>query len=220
LQETVHETVEQFAHIDVVANTAFYDPHAAVEEITAADAQDVFQRTVFGTLNVLRAALPVLRSQRHGHILQAAPSYSQRPAPGTAMMTATIYAAEGLTDVLTAELAPLGIHVTLVETPSISGSDDFNPANVISDYDATVRTTSRLVQGQASQAALDNAAVGAIALMAAVDARDAPPRMTTARHSATRLSRRTAQSHGIPETGTPTGGPRNPTMGTPRLPPP
>jgi NADP-dependent 3-hydroxy acid dehydrogenase YdfG len=181
LQEAVTEAVGLFGRIDVVANTAFYDLPAAIEEISDIQAQAVFERTVLGTLNVLRATLPVLRAQRSGHVLQASPSYSQKPAPGAGMLTATIYATEGLIDVLAAELAPLGIHVTLVETPPtttqvISGTD-LSPADSISDYDATVRSRNQLARRQPLRAASDNAAVDAVALLAAVDAREAPPRL-------------------------------------------
>jgi NAD(P)-dependent dehydrogenase (short-subunit alcohol dehydrogenase family) len=184
LGEAVSHTIELFGRIDVVVNTAFYAVPAAVEEIGQPQAQLLFDRTVFGTLNVLRATLPVLRAQKFGHVVQASPSYSQKPAPGTALLTATIYATEGLIDVLTAELAPLGIHVTLVETPptqtqGIYGKD-LSPTESITDYDATVRAPDTAPRPQSLRAAGDDSAVGAIALLAAVDAREPPSRLMNA----------------------------------------
>jgi NADP-dependent 3-hydroxy acid dehydrogenase YdfG len=188
LQEAVTEAVGLFGCIDVVANAAFYDRPAAIEEISDIQAVAVFERTVFGTLNVLRATLPVLRAQRSGHVLQASPTYGQKPAPGAGMLTATIYATEGLIDVLAAELAPLGIHVTLVETPptttQVISATDLTPADSISDYDATVRARNRPARAQSPRTASDNAAVGAVALLAAVDAREAPPRMVIGKDGA------------------------------------
>jgi NAD(P)-dependent dehydrogenase (short-subunit alcohol dehydrogenase family) len=224
LREAVSEAVGLFGCIDVVANTAFYDLPAAIEEISDIQAVAVFERTVFGTLNVLRATLPVLRAQRSGHVLQASPTYSQKPAPGAGMLTATIYATEGLIDVLAAELAPLGIHVTLVETPStttqvISGTD-LTPADSISDYDATVRARNQLARRQPPRAASDNAAVGAVALLAAVDAREAPPRMVIGKGGAADPALHVgtgAESRIVPKAGAATPLTRCPTMATTRL---
>ncbi len=188
LREAVTEAVRLFGCIDVVVNTAFYDLPAAIEEVSDIQARAVFERTVFGTLNVLRATLPVLRAQRSGHILQTSPSYSQKPAPGAGMLTATIYATEGLIDVLAAELAPLGIHVTLVEIPPTTTqvilSADLASAESISDYDAAVRARNQQARRHPPQATSDNAAVGAIALLAAVDARGASPRLAISKGGA------------------------------------
>jgi hypothetical protein len=70
LQEAATEAVGLFGCINVVANAAFYDLPAPIEEISDIQAVAVFERTVFGTLNVLRATLPALRAQRSGHVLQ------------------------------------------------------------------------------------------------------------------------------------------------------
>jgi NAD(P)-dependent dehydrogenase (short-subunit alcohol dehydrogenase family) len=224
LREAVSEAVGLFGRIDVVANTAFYDLPAAVEEISETQAQIVFDRTVFGTLNVLRATLPVLRAQKFGHVLQASPSYSQKPAPGAAMLTATIYATEGLIDVLAAELAPLGIHVTLVETPptntqGISGTD-LTPRDPITDYDATVRVPKKLARQQPLRTAFDDATVGAVALLAAVDARETPPRPVNGKGStagpALHLGKG-AESCSAPKAEAATPTTRCPTMATTRL---
>lgn len=107
--------VGRFGRLDVVANNAGYGLFGAVEETTDAQARAIFDTHVFGVLNVLRAVLPVLRAQRSGRIMQGSSTYGQMAHPGVGLLAASKYAVEGLSDALAAEVAPLGITVTLVE---------------------------------------------------------------------------------------------------------
>jgi len=142
VQAAVSETVSRFGRIDVVANNAGYGLFGAVEEVSDSKARAIFDTNVFGVLNVLRAVLPVLREQRSGHILQGSSYFGQTAVPGVGLLAATKYAVEGLSDALVAELAPLGIKVTLIQpglvaTPFLSNLDA--AATVEPDYDQTVR---------------------------------------------------------------------------------
>lgn len=142
LHEAVRQTVDRFGRIDVVANNAGYGLVGAVEEATDADARAIFDTNVFGVLNVLRATLPVLRRQRHGHVLQGSSMLGQTAYPGLGMLSATKHAVEGLSRTLAEELAPLGIHVTLVEpgpvaTPFVANMRQAGGNHA--DYDQTVR---------------------------------------------------------------------------------
>jgi NADP-dependent 3-hydroxy acid dehydrogenase YdfG len=176
------EAVDRFGSIDVVANTAFYDLPAAVEEISDAQARAVFEINAFGVLNVLRATLPVLRAQKSGHILQASPSYSQKPAPGAGLLTASIYATDGLIDVLRAELAPLGIRVSLVDTPPTTTDLVANADPVvgrINSYEDIVRGGSPAWRLRSEAMQLDDTDGGVAALLAAVDVQEPPPLLKT-----------------------------------------
>lgn len=115
VQEAVERTLSRFGRIDVVANNAGYGLFGAVEEASDTQVRAVFDTNVFGVLNVLRATLPVLRSQRSGHILQGSSVYGQSAHPGVGLLAATKYAVEGLSDALVAEVAPLGIKVTIIQ---------------------------------------------------------------------------------------------------------
>jgi NAD(P)-dependent dehydrogenase (short-subunit alcohol dehydrogenase family) len=142
VQHAVDAAVERFERIDVVANNAGYGTFGAVEEVTDAQARAIFDTNVFGVLNVLRATLPVLRRQGSGHILQGSSFYGQTAHPGVGLLSATKYAVEGLSDALAAEVAPLGIKVTIIEpsyvaTPFLQSLD--MAADLQSDYDQTVR---------------------------------------------------------------------------------
>ncbi|MFC4586455.1 SDR family NAD(P)-dependent oxidoreductase [Sphaerisporangium corydalis] len=148
VREAVEQTVAAFGRIDVVANNAGYGLFGAVEEATDAQARAIFDTNVFGVLNVLRAVLPTLRRQRSGHILQGSSYYGQTADPGVGLLSATKYAVEGLSDALVAEVAPLGINVTLIQpaltaTPFLSNLDAATTAH--DDYDPTVRATQKAI---------------------------------------------------------------------------
>lgn len=142
VRKAVDAAASRFGRIDVVANNAGYGLFGAVEEAADAQARAIFDTNVFGVLNVLRATLPVLRAQRSGHILQGSSYFGQTAIPGVGLLAATKYAVEGLSDALAAEVAPLGIKVTLIQpglvaTPFLSNLDTAAAAQP--DYDQTVR---------------------------------------------------------------------------------
>jgi NAD(P)-dependent dehydrogenase (short-subunit alcohol dehydrogenase family) len=175
----VEAAVAGFGRLDVVANNAGYGLFGAVEEVTDAQARAVFDTNVFGVLNVLRAVLPVLRAQRSGHVLQGSSVYGQVAHPGVGLLAATKYAVEGLSDALVAELAPLGVKVTLVEpgyaaTPFLSNLAFAEP---VADYDPTVRAVQSSLGDLPPEAFADPAEV-ARAVLAVVDADRPPLRLT------------------------------------------
>ncbi len=109
-------TVAQFGRLDVVANNAGYGQLGSLEELTDAEARANFEVNVFGTLNVVRQALPQLRRQQGGHILNfSSIAGIMGNFPGWGIYCATKFAVEGLSESLAAEVAPFGVKVTLVE---------------------------------------------------------------------------------------------------------
>ena len=107
--------VEAFGSIDVLLNNAGFGLLGAVEEASAADVEAVYRTNVFGLLNVTRAVLPLMRAQRSGRILNISSIGGYRAGPGFGVYSSTKFAVEGLSESLHAELAPLGVHVTVVE---------------------------------------------------------------------------------------------------------
>lgn len=107
--------VEAFGSIDVLLNNAGFGLLGAVEEASAADVEAVYRANVFGLLNVTRAVLPTMRAQRSGRILNISSIGGYRGAAGFGVYSSTKFAVEGLSEALHAELAPLGVHVTVVE---------------------------------------------------------------------------------------------------------
>jgi NAD(P)-dependent dehydrogenase (short-subunit alcohol dehydrogenase family) len=112
----VAQTREHFGGLDVVVDNAGYGYLSAVEEIADDDAHAMFDVQIFGVLNVLRAALPVFRSNRRGHIVNVSSILGLTTFPGWGLYSAGKFALEALTEALAAEVADLGIGVNLVET--------------------------------------------------------------------------------------------------------
>ena len=106
---------ERFGRIDVLVNNAGYGLIGAVEEVSDKEVRKMFDVNLFGVMNVLRAALPSMRSQRSGHILNISSTAGLLAFPGSATYASTKHALEGLSEGLYYELEPLGIHVTLIE---------------------------------------------------------------------------------------------------------
>ena len=75
----------------------------------------VFETNVFGLIRVTRAFLPHLRKQRSGHILNLSSIAGLAGGPGWGFYNTTKFAVEGFSEALAAELAPLGVHVTVIE---------------------------------------------------------------------------------------------------------
>ena len=141
--EAVRLAVGKFGRIDVLVNNAGYGLLGAVEEASAAEVQRVFSTNVFGLLSVTRAVLPVMRSQRSGHVLNVSSVGGYVSYPGWGVYCATKFAVEGLSEALALELAPLGIHVTVVEpgffrTDFLDARSKVVTERRIEDYDGTV----------------------------------------------------------------------------------
>lgn len=134
--------VERFGRIDVLVNNAGYGLLGAVEEATAGEIEALYRTNVFGLLSVTRAVLPHMRRQRSGHILNFSSIGGYRSGAGFGVYCSTKFAVEGLTEALSAELAPLGIHATAVE-PGYFRTDFLDATSLsvspvrIADYDAT-----------------------------------------------------------------------------------
>jgi NAD(P)-dependent dehydrogenase (short-subunit alcohol dehydrogenase family) len=148
VRKAAEAAASRFGRIDVVANNAGYGLFGAVEEAADGQARAIFDTNVFGVLNVLRAVLPVLRAQRSGHILQGSSYFGQTAIPGVGLLAATKYAVEGLSDALAAEVAPLGIKVTLIQPGLVATPCQGNLDAAVTaqpDYDQTVRQAQQAI---------------------------------------------------------------------------
>ncbi|MDQ1679424.1 MAG: hypothetical protein QOI42_283 [Frankiaceae bacterium] len=104
-----------FGRLDVVVNNAGYGQFGMVEELTEAEARAQIETNVFGALWVTQAALPVLREQGGGHIIQVSSIGGISAFPNIGMYHASKWALEGLSQALAQEVADFGIRVTIVE---------------------------------------------------------------------------------------------------------
>ena len=112
---TIKHMLIHFTTVDVAVNNAGFGIVGAVEEVSRAEFDRVFNTNIFGTINVLKAVLPQLRRQRSGHIINFSSVGGVIGIPGFGAYNASKFAIEGLSEALAAEVAPLGINVTIVE---------------------------------------------------------------------------------------------------------
>jgi NAD(P)-dependent dehydrogenase (short-subunit alcohol dehydrogenase family) len=111
----VEQTIERFGRLDVAINNAGYGLFGAVEEVSEAEARAQMETNFFGALWVTQAVLPQMREQKSGHIIQVSSIGGVNAFPTIGMYHASKWALEGFSQSLAAEVAPMGIFVTLVE---------------------------------------------------------------------------------------------------------
>jgi NAD(P)-dependent dehydrogenase (short-subunit alcohol dehydrogenase family) len=115
VQAAIEQTINTFGHLDVVVNNAGYGIGGSIEELNDAETRQAFDVNVFGTLNVCRQALPHLRRQGAGHIINISSIAALAGATGWAVYSATKAAVSAFTDILAQDVASFGIKATVVE---------------------------------------------------------------------------------------------------------
>jgi NAD(P)-dependent dehydrogenase (short-subunit alcohol dehydrogenase family) len=143
-KEAIEQAIEKFGRIDVLVNNAGYSLFSAVEEASDQEVRKQFDTNLFGVLNVLRAALPFMRKQKSGHIINISALYGFAVTlPGYGLYGATKFAIEAITEGLAIELRPLGLFATAVEPGMFSTSlldkhSMIEAKKIIEDYKETV----------------------------------------------------------------------------------
>lgn len=175
-QAAVQTAVDAFGRLDVVVNNAGYADLASVEDVTLDAFRAQIDTNLFGVLNVTKAALPVLREQGFGHIIQVSSVGGRMATPGLSAYQAAKWAVGGLSEVLAAETAPLGIKVTVLEPGGMrtdwAGSSMTIPP-ISEPYDQTVGASATRMEGFSEASASDPAKVAQVVL--AVADLDEPP---------------------------------------------
>ena len=115
VKNSIQEAVREFGRIDVLVNNAGYSLVGAIEEVSGEQVKRLFETNVFGVLNVTREALPILRAQKSGHIVNVSSVGGYAVMPSLGIYHGTKFAVEGLSEALAAEVAPHGIKTTIVE---------------------------------------------------------------------------------------------------------
>lgn len=138
----VRAAVDRFGGVDVLVNNAGRGLLGALEEITDAEARSLFDLNVFGLINVTRAVVPVMREAGHGKIVHIGSRSGFEGEPGVSMYSASKSAVAGISEALSAELAPFGIQSMVVEpgvfrTDFLDGTSLSTAAHRIPAYDGT-----------------------------------------------------------------------------------
>ncbi|HEY6451533.1 MAG TPA: oxidoreductase, partial [Steroidobacteraceae bacterium] len=183
-EAAVHATVAaseaETGPIDVVVNNAGYGLVAGVEEASLDEIRAQFAVNVFGAVAVMQAALPFLRARRAGRIINISSVSGLVGWPALGIYSASKFALEGLSETLALEVAPLGIHLTLIEPGGMrtdfSGRSRAESARLIVDYEATVGANRRILAEHAGREPGDPARA-ARAILAVADAPHPPRRL-------------------------------------------
>jgi NAD(P)-dependent dehydrogenase (short-subunit alcohol dehydrogenase family) len=133
-EAAVKQAFAQAGRIDVIVNNAGYGLLGATEKATDAEMMRIFAVDVFAPFRIIRTALPYLRAQGSGHIVNITSVAGRAPAAGYSLYAAVKYALEGLSASLGQELAPFGIKVTAVAPGAFR--TDFLSAHSIRKSDA------------------------------------------------------------------------------------
>src|SRR3954453_13692658 len=133
IDAAVEQAHERFGALDVVANNAGYGLFGTIEELTEEQARTQIETNLFGPLWVTQAALPILREQRSGHIIQVSSIGGVLAFPLLGLYHASKWGLEAFTQSLAAEVAPFGIKVTIIE-PGGYATDWSGPSSVQAEH--------------------------------------------------------------------------------------
>jgi NAD(P)-dependent dehydrogenase (short-subunit alcohol dehydrogenase family) len=141
----VQLAVDTFGRLDVLVNNAGYGQFAPFEQMTAEDFQAVVDTCFYGVVYTTRAAVPVMRRQKSGHIFQVSSVGGRLAVPGNTPYHAAKWAVGGFSDSLAMEVAPFGVKVCTLEPGGIrtnwqrrAGQD---APDLLPDYEASVGST-------------------------------------------------------------------------------
>jgi NAD(P)-dependent dehydrogenase (short-subunit alcohol dehydrogenase family) len=165
-----------FGRLDVVVNNAGYGLFGTIEEVNEAEARAQLETNLFGALWVTQAALPIMRAQGSGHIIQVSSIGGVNAFPTVGLYHASKWGLEGFSQSLAAEVAGFGIKVTIVEPGGFAtdwGGPSAARAAQMPAYDGARSAIAALRHGNAPG---DPEATGP-AILKVVDAKDPPLRI-------------------------------------------
>jgi Short-chain alcohol dehydrogenase of unknown specificity len=146
-EAAVQKAVDSFGGLDVLVNNAGYGNVNAVEDTPLEDFRREIEANLFGTIILTKAAIPVMRRQRSGHIFNLSSVGGRLGAPGRAAYSAAKWGVEGFSEVLAKEMALIGVKVTIIE-PGGFRTDFAGSSTKIQEgrpeYDAVVGAAARM----------------------------------------------------------------------------
>jgi NAD(P)-dependent dehydrogenase (short-subunit alcohol dehydrogenase family) len=172
----VKQAHDHFGRLDIVVNNAGYGQFGMVEELSEAELRDQIETNLFGALWITQAALPYLREQGSGHIIQVTSIGGITAFPGIGAYHASKWALEGITQALAQEVKEFGIDVTLVEPGGFStdwGGPSAKHAMTVDAYAAQHEAANKRRGG----ASPGDPVASAKAILKVVDAEQSPLRV-------------------------------------------
>src|SRR6202051_1972773 len=147
----VQLAVDTFGRLDVLVNNAGYGQFAPFEQMSAEDFQAVVDTCFYGVVNTTRAAIPVMRKQKSGHIFQVSSVGGRIAVAGNTPYHAAKWAVGGFSDSLAMEVAPFGIKICTLEPGGIRTNwarrAGQNAPELLPDYEASVGSILKMLRG-------------------------------------------------------------------------
>ncbi len=116
-------TIKEYGRIDVLFNNAGWGSYSWFEELKLDHIKEQFAVNVFGAMHLIHEAIPVMKKQGSGHIINMVSYASRIAVPPMTVYASTKYALEGLSDALRRELSPWGICVSRVHPSGVTGTE-------------------------------------------------------------------------------------------------
>jgi NAD(P)-dependent dehydrogenase (short-subunit alcohol dehydrogenase family) len=174
----VKQAHDHFGRLDIVVNNAGYGHFGFIEELSEQEARDQIETNVFGALWITQAALPYLREQRSGHIIQVSSIGGISAFANVGAYHASKWALEGFSQALANEVESFGIHVTLIEPGGFDtdwGGSSSKRSKAIPAYDEAKATAQKIRDQRMSKPGDPKAS--ATAILKVVDAEKPPLRV-------------------------------------------
>jgi NAD(P)-dependent dehydrogenase (short-subunit alcohol dehydrogenase family) len=176
VDRAIREAHASFGRLDVVINNAGYGLFGTIEEVSEAEARAQIETNLFGALWVTQAALPIMRAQGSGHIIQVSSIGGVNAFPTVGLYHASKWGLEGFSQSLAAEVGSFGIKVTIVEPGGYAtdwGGPSAQHATEMPAYDGARAAIASL---RSTNIPGDPDATGP-AILKVVDAKDPPLRI-------------------------------------------
>lgn len=180
----VRRAVDAYGRLDVLVNNAGYQHNAAFEQITSEEFHDVIETCLFGVVYTTRAAVPMMRTAKSGHIFQVSSIGGRITIPGNSAYHAAKWAVGGFSDSLADEVAPFGVKVCTLEPGGIR--TDFKRKasgklpELLPDYEPSVGPTYRMMGREHSNSESDPKRIADL-LLKLSDMTDVPKRLILGR---------------------------------------
>ena len=171
----VQVAVDTFGRLDVVVNNAGYGDIAPFEQLSSRRFKALIDTNFYGVVNVTRAALPIMRKQRSGCILQISSVGGRLALPGSAAYHAAKWAVGGFTEALAQEVAPFGIKVCAIEPGGMrtnwGARANKDTPDVLPDYEPSVGAVAKALKSLWGQENSDPVKVAQVILRLAASDR-------------------------------------------------
>lgn len=153
IKKLLQEIKSTNKHLDVLVNNAAYRIMGHTETISVNQAREVMEVNVIGPFLLIQEALPIMRSNQGGHIINISSTQGLRAEPGFGIYSASKMALEGLSEALAAEVAPWNIKVVLIEPEAIKTDwvQNIVTPEKLSNYPGYKTFTNKLQQRQVSK---------------------------------------------------------------------